>query len=347
MPMQGTFDVLRFADVLQLLGRKHLTGRLHVRSRAIGANLYLDEGMLVGADIGDHSTNTTSDVRSRLEEICFELLETERGTFEFVPDLVGMGAATISVKVETVLARARRRLEDWRQIQTVIPSLDLHPRIVANLESDQVTLSRERWRLITAIDGRRSLRALARNLGLGEYETCRMVKSLMDDGVIELDVPTLAIPAPAGATVEPGARPRITFVDESGEAAKEAQGEAASTEAAEDAPAAEVAGDEGAETEGGTAKRGRSGIVRIGRRLRPAPGARGRERNLRRQRHRIGPSAGLGSLAALDVFDDLAGDVTQLDVLTLGGATQDVECLVGVEPRPGHQDALGLLDHCP
>jgi hypothetical protein len=270
MPLQGTFDVLGFADVLQLLGRRHLTGRLHVRGRTIGANLYLDEGLLIGADVGDHSTNTASDVRGRLEEICFELLETERGSFEFVPDLVGMGAVTVSVKVETVLARARRRLEDWRQIQTVIPSLDLHPRVVSHLETDQVTLNRERWRLITAIDGRRSLRALARNLGLGEYETCRMVKSLMDDGVIELDGPQAALPPPPGATIEAGARSRIAFVDDDVEKVQGKGGDHQTEPAADSGPVAAPgpAADRGSDQEGAPAKRPQSGIVRIGRRLR-------------------------------------------------------------------------------
>jgi Domain of unknown function (DUF4388) len=274
MPLQGTFDVLGFADVLQLLGRRRLTGRLHVRSRAIGANLYLDDGLLIGADVGDHSTNTTSDVRGRLEEICFELLETERGTFEFVPDLLGMGAVTVSVKVETVLARARRRLEDWRQIQTVIPSLDLHPRVVSDLESDQVTLNRERWRLITAIDGRRSLRALARSLGLGDYETCRMVKSLMDDGVIELDGPQVALPTPAGATIEPSARPRIAFVDEDDKEIQDKQGGDLPTDpaaASGSAGASGPAAGSGSDDQGAPTKRAHSGIVRIGRRLRTTP----------------------------------------------------------------------------
>lgn len=297
MPLQGTFDVLGFADVLQLLGRRHLTGRLHVRSRSLGANIYLEEGLLVGADRGDHPTTTTSDVRSRLEEICFELLEAERGTFEFVPDLVGMGAVTVSIKVDTVVARARRRLDEWRQIQTVIPSLDLHPRVVSHLETDQVTLNRDRWRLITAIDGRRSLRALARNLNMGEYETCRMVKSLMDDGVVELDGPQLAIPTPPRASVEPGSRPRIAFVDntEDGKNGKELPGEAAedpgeqAAEAASGVAAGRIEGDgsgdggeaaaavASADTDAETvpetpAKRGHSGIVRIGRRRRSGPG---------------------------------------------------------------------------
>jgi hypothetical protein len=267
MPLQGTFDVLGFADVLQLLGRRRVTGRLHVRSRAIGANLYLDEGLLIGADVGDHSTNTASDVRGRLEEICFELLETDRGSFEFVPDLVGMGAVTVSVKVETVLARARRRLEEWRQIQTVIPSLDLHPRVVSHLETDQVTLNRERWRLITAIDGRRSLRALARNLGLGEYETCRMVKSLMDDGVIELDGPQAALSPPPGAKIEAGARPGVAIVDDEVEKEEGNGGDRPTEPAAGSGPVAAL-GPRGTDQEGMPGKRAHSGIVRIGRRRR-------------------------------------------------------------------------------
>jgi hypothetical protein len=267
MPLQGTFDVLGFADVLQLLGRRHLTGRLHVRSRTIGANLYLDEGLLIGADVGDHSTNTANDVRGRLEEICFELLETDRGSFEFVPDLVGMGAVTVSVKVETVLARARRRLEDWRQIQTVIPSLDLHPRVVSHLETDQVTLNREHWRLITAIDGRRSLRALARNLGLGEYETCRMVKSLMDDGVIELDGPPAALSPPPGTKIEAGARRGLAFVDDGVEKVQSHDGDRPTEPSAASGPVV-APGPRGSDQEGMPAKRAHSGIVRIGRRRR-------------------------------------------------------------------------------
>jgi hypothetical protein len=195
MPLQGTFDVLGFADVLELLAQKETTGRLHVRSRSIGANVYLEEGRLVGADVGEHPNTSTLDVRSRLEEVCFELLEAERGSFEFVPDTTGMGPPTLSLQVDEVLESARKRLEEWREIQTVIPSLELHPSVIPVLGTDEVTLTRDRWRLLTAIDGRRSIRAIARMLVESDYEVCRNVKSLIEVGVVEIDSPTRALPA--------------------------------------------------------------------------------------------------------------------------------------------------------
>jgi hypothetical protein len=276
MPLQGTFDVLSFADVLHLLGRNRMTGRLHLRSRSMGANMYIDDGQLVGADVGEHSTNSASDVQSRLEEICFELLEAERGSFEFTPDAVGMGPAMVNLEVEEALEAARRRLADWRNIQAIIPSLDLHPRVVDTLPADEVTLSKERWRMVTAIDGRRSIRAIARSAGFTEYDTCRMVKSLMDDGIVELAGPQLAS---SGASREP-----LLVVDEELEAvggehqSEEEAGEEAGTTGAED-PTASTERDSAYPRTPAVppprpqdeAKKGHSGIVRIGKRRRPTP----------------------------------------------------------------------------
>ena len=50
MPLQGTFDVLDFGEVLLLLGSKRLSGRLHARSGGAAANLYFDDGYLTAAD---------------------------------------------------------------------------------------------------------------------------------------------------------------------------------------------------------------------------------------------------------------------------------------------------------
>jgi hypothetical protein len=134
----------------------------------------------------------------------------------------------MSLDVDEVLDSARKRLEEWREIQTVIPSLDLHPSVVADLESDEVTLTRDRWRLLTAIDGRRSIRAIARMLMSSDYEVCRSVKALIEVGVVEIDTPSRSLPS--------AREPRV-FVDEGleqtdtdeAEAGAEAPGQAEET----------------------------------------------------------------------------------------------------------------------
>ena len=44
----------------------------------------------------------------------------------------------------------------------VIPSLECRARLSEELGSEQLVLDRDRWRFITAIDGRRSVRELVR-----------------------------------------------------------------------------------------------------------------------------------------------------------------------------------------
>lgn len=211
MPLQGTFDVLDFTELLEMLARQKLTGRLHVRSRSFGANLFLEDGLLVGADQSEHQPAATSgDVGGRIEEICFEMLEAERGSFEFHPGKASSLPVGERHQPEAVLTQARRRLEEWHQLQVVIPSLDLQPRLVLDLSKAEVTLDKERWRMLTAIDGRRNLRAIGRVLNLSDFDVCRVVRTLIDDGIVELDglaalpastrdaMPVIAAPEAAG-----------------------------------------------------------------------------------------------------------------------------------------------------
>lgn len=188
MPLQGTFDVLDFTEVLRLLSRLQATGRLHVRNRSFGANLFLEEGLLVGADQSEHQpAATVGDVRGRIEEICFEMLEAERGGFEFTPGKPSAVPVSDRHRAESVLSRARKRLDEWHALQETIPSLELQPRLVVNLEIAEVTIDKERWRMLTAIDGRRNLRAIGRALNLSDFDVCRVVQSLMRDGIVELE----------------------------------------------------------------------------------------------------------------------------------------------------------------
>jgi Domain of unknown function (DUF4388) len=188
MPLQGTFDVINFSETLRLAARQQLTGRLHVRFRAYGAHLFLEEGQLVGVGSSEHrSPAMAGDVRSRLEEVCCEMLEVQGGGFEFHPGKPRVSPPAERYRVETVLGRARKRLQEWRGLQEFIPSLEMRVHLTANMAGRVVTLDQERWKLLTAVDGRRTLRAIGRILEFSDFDVCRLVKSLLDDGLVELD----------------------------------------------------------------------------------------------------------------------------------------------------------------
>jgi hypothetical protein len=166
-----------------------MTGRLHVRSRSFAANLFFADGQIVGADQSEHQAAAIAgDVTQRAREICFELLDTDRGNFEFHPGKPNGVVGNTIMTVAQALDDARQRLTEWQQLQGLIPSLDVQPRLVTELDPGQVTLDREQWRVLTAVDGRRNLRSIGRMLNMSEFEVCRAMRELLTAKVIEFDM---------------------------------------------------------------------------------------------------------------------------------------------------------------
>jgi hypothetical protein len=212
MPLSGTFDVLNFTEVLHLMADHQFTGRLHARTRAFNANLFFEDGQLVGADQSEHQVAAVSgDVWGRLEETCFELLDAERGSFEFHPGSPS-SATTQRLAVDKVLERASTRLQEWHALQALIPSLDLQPRLVFDLSQAEVTLDRDEWRMLTLVDGRRNLRAIGRTLNMSDFDVCRMCRRLMDHRIIELEGRAAAIAAAATDADLPPVTETVTTV---------------------------------------------------------------------------------------------------------------------------------------
>jgi hypothetical protein len=92
------------------------------------------------------------------------------------------------VTVRAAIDQARHRLAEWQELQALIPSLEVQPRLVTELDPGQVTLDREQWRVLTAVDGRRNLRTIGRALNLSDFEVCRAMRQLLAAKVIELDM---------------------------------------------------------------------------------------------------------------------------------------------------------------
>jgi hypothetical protein len=189
MPLQGTFDVLDFSAVMEMLADRRMSGRLHVRGRSYAANLFFVDGVIVGADQSEHqAAGVAGDAAQRIQETCFELLGTDRGNFEFHPGRSGAPAGGTNVTVRAAIDQARLRLAEWQELQALIPSLEVQPRLVTELDPGEVTLDREQWRVLTAVDGRRNLRSIGRALNLSDFEVCRAMRQLLAAKVIELDM---------------------------------------------------------------------------------------------------------------------------------------------------------------
>jgi hypothetical protein len=188
VPLQGTLDVVRFADVALLLGRRRLTGRLEVRSGDVIVQLYFENGLVAGMATRGRPHEAHGEPVYRLAEVCSRLLPADRGSFDFRPGMPYSGVERIQTDVKTLLTAARTHLEDWRSLESVIPSLEARPRVAEELVESEVTLSAPQWRVLRAVDGRRSLRAIARALDLSELDVSRALKGLVEAKLVELDL---------------------------------------------------------------------------------------------------------------------------------------------------------------
>jgi hypothetical protein len=155
--------------------------------------MWLTAGDLVASQAG-----TASDP----VDVLFELLRLDRGTFVFKE-----GEADASLRPEPigpVLDKASERLEAWRIIATVVPSLSVSTGLNNELPIPSVMITSERWRAIVAVAAARTVADVATRLGLNEFESCKLVKELVDDGLA-----VVAVGDPPAAEPEPEPEPAI------------------------------------------------------------------------------------------------------------------------------------------
>ena len=188
MLLHGPFEVLDFSEILRLLATKSETGRLEVAAVGTAAKLYLARGRLTWAEVEERHPTMPSDTGAEnpVVEACARFVYCERGTFEFEPGVTTPAASKIEAEVERTLALAKARADEWRQIAIVVPSLDAHPSLAPEVPTEPVILSRDLWRLVAAIDGRRSVGALARVTGMSTFAVCRLLKQLVEGGVVKV-----------------------------------------------------------------------------------------------------------------------------------------------------------------
>lgn len=185
--LQGSFETFDFAELLGMLSRKRQTGKLRLHCGTSSVELYMADGRLTYAESTDHGTSArAADTGDRLEEACFEVLRWEHGSFEFHPGQKATSRRRTDATVDSVLAGARQRLTDWERVQELIPSLDAQPRLVPELTSETVVVTRQAWRVLAAVDGRRNGHALSRILGLSPYELSGLLADLVSSGLLQM-----------------------------------------------------------------------------------------------------------------------------------------------------------------
>ena len=179
--LQGSLENFALDEVLGLLSGTSKTGQLEIAGNRGTGTLVFHDGRLV-----DGSASFTAN-GGELEDVMFELLRYDDGTFTFSQRDVVPG--DVIENVSTVLANAEARLQDWRSIESVVPSLNHQVVPVLELPSDEVTVSRDEWATLMTVGSGCPASHVCDRLSLGEVEGSRRIKNLAERMLVSVSEP--------------------------------------------------------------------------------------------------------------------------------------------------------------
>jgi hypothetical protein len=186
MAFQGSLAELHLPDIIQLVSVSGKTGIFHLTEGALRGEIYLQEGRIIHAELGDLEG----------EEAVYALAIWRKGEFRFDAD-VAPASQTIHKSNTSLLMEAARRLDEWRVLSKKIPSVELVPEfVVLENREGQINLNTMEWLLLSKIDGQRSVRGIAAAAELSVFDAAKLLYGLVATGLIRLKDPA-SLPSPS------------------------------------------------------------------------------------------------------------------------------------------------------
>ena len=197
MALQGTLETFSVPEVLRLLSGTRKTGLLALEGDRGAGNVWLAEGQLAGA-------RSDREPDGPVEAVLFDLLRYREGSFVFESEAHYDGEPA-DLDVDEALTAAEALLADWREIESIVPSLSVRLSMAPALPGPTATVTAAQWEALALVAGGGDGHHLSRELGLGELDTSRRIRDLAEAGLVEIRE---VVETPAWTEPEPASQPR-------------------------------------------------------------------------------------------------------------------------------------------
>ncbi|HET7080657.1 MAG TPA: DUF4388 domain-containing protein [Chloroflexia bacterium] len=210
MALEGTLKDFPLPDIIQLLSLSRKTGAVEIMgSDGFGSGrLYFHQGKVVSAALEDMAPL----------DAAYSFFTFPGGNFRFYEnELPAADAQPITISNEFLIMEGIRRADEWQKLRDRVPSLDLVLGLVADpvAGNRDINLKPDEWRVLTMINGRDSVRQIARRTSFGDFKTARIIYHLLSAGLIEPlgvpGVPAAPVAAPGPAPVPAPVAPPAAF----------------------------------------------------------------------------------------------------------------------------------------
>lgn len=135
-------------------------------------------------------------IHFQIEEVVFEVMSWNEGYFSFAEETESKVPTelTVRIPVEALLMEGARRIDEWSRIESRIPHVGVVPSLAPPPEGGggELDLLPPEWEVLALIDGQRSVRGLATELGRSDFDVAKTLFGLESAGVIVLVDPGIA-----------------------------------------------------------------------------------------------------------------------------------------------------------
>ena len=177
MTLRGNLKDFELSDLLQLLHMSLKNGALKITSSEGEGIIYIENGIIKDARINEEEG----------EIAMAKIMQWKEGIFEFLPNIKS-SKNTINLPIPNLLLEIARKIDEWKVIEKIIPSLDAIFEIEPNPDTDveEIELNKNEWKVLSRIDGKKSIKEIADSLKIDAFETAKIFYGLATSGLIRM-----------------------------------------------------------------------------------------------------------------------------------------------------------------
>lgn len=128
-------------------------------------------------------------VRIQSQRTVYRALGWKSGRFAFSREpLPSAFAGTgLSLSVDDLILEGVRRIDEWQVISQKLPSLNIIlTRLISNAdEMGKINLNPSELKVLQLVDGKRDIKAIIRDSGMGDFEVCKILYVLMSTNLLK------------------------------------------------------------------------------------------------------------------------------------------------------------------
>ncbi len=177
MGLEGSLKDFDITNILQLIQMGDKDGALVIETVGDKGIIFFENGTVVHAE-----TNREKDINA-----VNEMLRWSEGKFVFEPDRKA-DEKTMEIPIQHLMLEAARQVDEWKQIEKVIPSVDVVIDYVPDpqVDTDHIELTGDEWKILSFINGKRTIREIASKVKMSHFDTAKVIYGLVTSGLLQV-----------------------------------------------------------------------------------------------------------------------------------------------------------------